>query len=233
EKVGACFAIETVFEEAEDRLTIGGFQGEILERDLSRAGPSRLSVGAVRVCSRITTEEQDFDFAVLHLGDHNLLGGIRPAADRADHAALSRAFARADLTDTIHELERLYGGPAYSPPTLFPDQPAAIPERLLADPTRAAEEPAAAAHEPARPLMRFLQSLEQPAPPAFLAAAELTLMTELRRELGAGRDVDLERVKDLVEEAEAASVRLDPLILGLALQGTLEALLRALDATPD
>lgn len=233
EKVGACFAIETVFEEAEDRLTIGGFQGEILERDLSRAGPSRLSVGAVRVCSRITTEEQDFDFAVLHLGDHNLLGGIRPAADRADHAALSRAFARADLTDTIHELERLYGGRTYSLRTLFHDEQAVILERLLADRTRAAEELAASVYEQTGPLMRFLQSLEQPAPPAFLAAAELTLMTELRRELGAGRDVDLERVKDLVEEAEAASVRLDPLILGLALQGTLEALLRALDATPD
>ncbi len=81
--------------------------------------------------------------------------------------------------------------------------------------------------------MRFLQSLEQPAPPAFRAAAEYTLMARLRRELAAGRDVDLERVSYLVEEAKEASVALDPVVLGLALQGTLESLLTELAAHPD
>src|SRR5690606_21677325 len=42
-----------------------------------------------------------------------------------------------------------------------------------------------------------------------------------------------ERVSDLVEEAAEVSVRLDPRILGLALQRTLEELLRELERTPD
>lgn len=233
EKIGACFAIETVFEDAGERLSIGGFDATILERELVRAGASRLSVGRLRVRSRITTERKDYDFAVLHLGDHNLLGGLREAAEPPDCRALHRAFSRADLTETIHELERLYDGRTYSLRTLFHDEQAAILERLLEGRTRATEKLYASIYEQTGPLMRFLQSLEQPAPPAFRAAAELTLMAALRRELGAGRELDLRRVEDLVAEAEAASISLDPLILGMALQRTLESLLRELENDPN
>lgn len=233
EKIGACFAIETVFEDAGERLSIGGFDATILERELVRAGASRLLVGRLRVRSRITTERKDYDFAVLHLGDHNLLGGLREAAEPPDCRALHRAFSRADLTETIHELERLYDGRTYSLRTLFHDEQAAILERLLEGRTRATEKLYASIYEQTGPLMRFLQSLEQPAPPAFRAAAELTLMAALRRELGAGRELDLRRVEDLVAEAEAASISLDPLILGMALQRTLESLLRELENDPN
>jgi alpha-amylase/alpha-mannosidase (GH57 family) len=233
--VGACFAIETVFDDAEERSRIGGFEGEVLERDLSRSGASRLSIGRLRVRSRVTTEQRDFDFAVLHLGDHNLLGGIRESggAPPPSHDGLSESFSRADLTEVIREIERVYGAETFSLRTLFHDEQAAVLERLLEDRTHAAEELYESMYEQTGPLMRFLQSLEQPSPPAFRAAAEYTLMAHLRRELGEGREVDLRRVTELVEEAEGASVRLDPVVPGLALQGTLEALLRELERTPD
>ncbi len=233
DKIAACFAIETVFDDAERRSRIGGFDGEVLEHDLSRSGASRLSLGRLRVRSRITTEQREFDFAVLHLGDHNLLGGVRASGGGPSQDGLRESFARADLTEVIRQTERLYGAETFSLRTLFHDEQAAVLERLLEDRTRAAEELYESMYEQTGPLMRFLQTLEQPAPPAFLAAAEYTLMTHLRRELGAGREVDLRRVEELVEEAAEASVRLDPMILGLALQGTLEELLRELERTPE
>lgn len=235
--VGACFAIETVWPDAPDRPSIGGFDGEILERDLAHTGVSKLSLGLLRVRSRVTMEQEDYDFAVLHLGDHNLLGGIRPftnaARHVASHSALSQAFSRADLTEVVRHIERLYDGETFSLRTLFHDEQASLLERLLADRTAAVEEMYESIYQQAAPLMRFLQSLEQPAPPVFRAAAEYTLMARLKRELGSGRDLDLRRVSDLVEEAREASVALDPVVLGLALQETLMELLRELAAAPD
>lgn len=233
-KVAACFAIETVFDDAPTHSRIGGFDGEVLERELDRTGAARLSCGRLRVRSRVTTEEREFDLAVLHLGDHNLIGGVRVAAgEPSAHDELRRAFARADLTEVVQKLERLYGGETFSLRTLFHDEQAAIVERLLRRRTRSAEERYAAIYERTGPLMRFLRSLGRAAPPAFHTAAEYTLTAQLQGELSAGRDVDLRRVKDLVEEAAEASVALDPVVLGLALQETLGALLSALEASPD
>lgn len=236
-KVGACFALGTVFDDAPTRLELGGFDGEILDRDLHRTGSSRISLGRVRVRSRITTEQQDFEFAVLHLGDHNLLGGIRPFASAARHvsahSALSQSFQRADLTEVVRQIERLYDGATFSLRTLFHDEQAAILERLLRERTHAVEELYESIYEQTAPLMRFLQSLEQPSPPAFRAAAEYTLMARLRRELSSGRDLELRRVTDLIEEARDASVPLDPVVLGIALQRTLEELLRELEQHPE
>ncbi|MCZ7682160.1 MAG: DUF3536 domain-containing protein [Sandaracinaceae bacterium] len=212
--VGACFAIETVWPDAPDRPSIGGFDGEILERDLAHTGVSKLSLGLLRVRSRVTMEQEDYDFAVLHLGDHNLLGGIRPftnaARHVASHSALSQAFSRADLTEVVRHIERLYDGETFSLRTLFHDEQASLLERLLADRTAAVEEMYESIYQQAAPLMRFLQSLEQPAPPVFRAAAEYTLMARLKRELGSGRDLDLRRVSDLVEEARGGERRARP-----------------------
>lgn len=235
--VGACFAVETVWPDAPDRASIGGFDGEILERDLAHTGVSKLSLGLLRVRSRVTMEQEDYDFAVLHLGDHNLLGGIRPftnaARHVASHSALSQAFSRADLTEVVRQIERLYDGETFSLRTLFHDEQASLLERLLADRTAAVEEMYESIYQQAAPLMRFLQSLDQPAPAAFRAAAEYTLMARLKRELASGQDLDLRRVTDLVEEAREASVALDPVVLGLALQETLMELLRELADAPD
>jgi alpha-amylase/alpha-mannosidase (GH57 family) len=241
-KIGACFALQSVWGEsvwgdARERPTMGGFEGEIVDDDVHRTGSSRMALGRVRVRSKITTEEADFAYAVLHLGDHNILGGIRayttPAGHAAASSALSQAFSRADLTEVVRKIERLYDGATFTLRTLFYDEQAEILARLLADRTRAVEEMYETIYDRNAPLMRFLQSLEQPAPPAFKTAAEFTLMARLRRELLSGSDGALDRVMDLLDEARDTSVAIDPLALGMALQSTLEAELAALEADPD
>jgi hypothetical protein len=226
-----------VFDEAPDEPTIGGFDGLVHERSLHRTGASRLALGRIAVRSRITTEEQDFEYAVLHLGDHNILGGIRPYGAPARHlaveTALKQTFSRADLTELVRQIERLFDGHTFTMRTLFHDPQAAILDRLLEDKARAVEEQYEAIYDQAAPLMRFLQSLEQQAPPAFKTAAQYTLMARLRRQLEAGRELDLVEVRGLLEEAHATSVPLDPVVLGLALQNTLETQLAALREEPD
>lgn len=236
-KVGACFAIGSVFDDAPERRSMGGFDGELVEHDLEQTGASRLSLGRLRVRSRVTHEQEDYEFAVLHLGDHNLLGGIRPYTGAAPHVAarsvLGQAFSRADITEVVRQIERLYDGATFSLRTLFHDEQAALLERLLADRAAAVEDMYESIYRQAAPLMRFLQSLGQPAPPAFRAAAEYTLMARLGRELSKGRHVDLGRITDLLEEAKEASVALDSAVLGRRLQKTLEDLLLELSRAPD
>jgi alpha-amylase/alpha-mannosidase (GH57 family) len=235
--VGACFAINTIFEDTPERSSLGGFDGELVDRNQFRTGPSRLSVGRVRVSSRITTEEQDYEYSVLHLGDHNILGGIRPFTSAARHlantGAISQAFSRADLTEVVRLIERLYDGKTFSLRTQFYDEQAAILDRLLADRTSAVEEQYESIYEQTAPLMRFLQSLDHAPPPAFRTAAEYTLMARLRRELAEARKIDLRRVTELIEEARSCRAALDPISLGLSLQRALEDMLAELKTNPE
>jgi alpha-amylase/alpha-mannosidase (GH57 family) len=240
-KVGAHFAIASVFEDetrsAGEPVELGGYDGEVIERDVARTGVSRLAIGRLRVRSRITTEAADFGFAVLHFGDHNLLGGIRPftnaARHMAMHGALTHAFGQADVAEVVRQIERQFDGSTFSLRSLFHDEQARILERLLEERTHGVEETYAQIYDQTAPLMRFLESVGQPSPSVFAAAAEYTLMARLRRELSSGVFLNLGRVSDLIEEAREANVALDPVTLGLALQGTLEDLLEAVEREPE
>ena len=236
-KVGAHFAIYAVFPDTPEVSTVGGFEGELVEHELARTGASRLAVGRLRVRSRITTEARDLSFAVLHFGDHNLLCGIRPfehaPRHMAMHGALTHAFGHADLTEVVRQIERLFVGSTFSVRSLFHDEQSAILERLLEGRTHAIEETYGAIYDETAPLMRYLWSLDQPPPPVFRAVAEYTLMARLKRALHAGAAIDLALVGRLLEEAGESSVALDPVALGHALEGSLEAMLEEIRARPE
>lgn len=234
--VGAHFAIGTVLEDAPS-LALAAYDGELIEHDLARTGASRLATGRLRVRSRITHESSDFTFAVLHLSDHNLLGGIRsfrhPAHHVGMHGALSHAFGRADLTEVVRQIHRHFEGSTFSLRSLFHDQQTAIVERLLSDRTSAVDETLEEVYDQIAPLMRFLQSLGEAPPEVFRASAQYTIRIRLRRALGAGEAVDLARVGRLLDEAREASIVLDPVILGQALESTLGALLQSVRTRPE
>ncbi len=234
--VGAHFAIASVFEDM-DTFDLDGFDAELIEHDVSRTGPSRLATGRLRVRSRITLEARDFTYAVLHFGDHNLLGGIRDfdhaAQYMAMHGALTHAFGRAELAEVVRQIQRHFDGRTFSLRSLFHDEQAAVLERLLADRTRAVDETLESIYDQAAPLLRFLQSLGQATPEVFRAAAEYTVRNRLRRQIAAGESIDLGRVSRLLDEAREAQIVLDPVELGLALQGSLDAVIAAARARPE
>lgn len=240
-RVGAHFAIASVFDDDARPATapreLGGFEGRLVEHDVFRTGVSSLSIGRLRVRSRITTQTADLDYTVLHFGDHNVLGGIRPYTNEARHlgmlGALSHAFGRADVAEVVRLIERQFDGGTFTLHALLHGEQARILERLLEDRTRSVEETYVQIYDQTAPLMRFLESVGQPSPAVFRAAAEYTLMARLRRELSSGVYLDLDRVGELIEEAREASVALDPVSLGFALSRTLEELLEAVNRAPD
>ncbi|MEQ9075192.1 MAG: DUF3536 domain-containing protein [Sandaracinaceae bacterium] len=235
--VGAHLATKRAFESDPGDSRIGGYEGTLLEHDLAKTGGSRLAVGRLRVCSRITTEAADFSYAVLHFGDHNLMGGIRPFGNAARHVglhgALSHPFGRADLAEVVRQIDRLFEGQTFSLRHLLLDDREEIMRQLLADRTRRMEERVEALYDQTAPLIRFLESVDLASPPVFGMAAEYTLRARLRAAVGAGLAIDLVTVSRLIADAKEASVALDPVALGRALQETLEQVVEALAAAPE
>jgi hypothetical protein len=81
------------------------------------------------------------------------------------------------------------------------------------------------------PLMRFLAELDSPMPMPFLLAAAFVLNKDLRRAFD-DPDMDLQRARFLVDQAQSAGVELEGETLGFALEETLVRIAQRLRRTP-
>jgi alpha-amylase/alpha-mannosidase (GH57 family) len=113
-RVGAHFAVSSLFEEYQERDEIFCFETERRAFELHTAGRTRLALGQVEVTSRVTRESALLDFAAVHLGQHNLHGGVRRhAGDEAFGrlaAELRQTFTAADFAAVHLGQHNLHGG---------------------------------------------------------------------------------------------------------------------------
>ncbi len=234
-QVAAHYAVSALFEDYPDPAAIYCYAVERESGRVFRAGRARLSIGRVRVTSRLTGETGRYVFGVLHFGDHNLNAGVIPAGDAEAYAALlfaaSAAFEHGDLPQAIRLLDRHFGAVPYSLKSLFRDEQRRILDRVLASTLNEVEDEYRDIFEQQAPLMRFLKTLGTPLPKAFAAAAEFVLNIDLRRAVS-DPAADPEEVERLLAERSALGVDLDVPGLSYALEHALEARVEQLRGRP-
>lgn len=234
--VAAHYALSALFEDYPERASIGCFEIERLEGIAQRAGRAQLFIARVRVTSTLTGRQQGFLTAALHLGEHNLVGGVESDGTPERYAEvrqlLSEPFGRADLPETVRALDRAFGRADYSLRSLFKDEQRKLLDIILTSTLAEAEELYRHLYEDSQPLMRFLADLGAPIPRAFLIAAEMTVNAELRHTLAEPRP-SVERLEQLFQEAEVWQLTLDQPGLAYALQEALEALAQEWRHQPD
>jgi len=234
-KVGAHYAISSVFEAYDEDSRISCYHVDRQDHRSLAAGKVKLVVGRARVTSQITRESADLSYGVLHFGDHNLNGGVRPYRGEEAYEEMVRdvtnAFERADIPEVISLLNRHFDGTTYSLKQLFRDQQRKILDLILDSTLAEAEAVYRQVYERSAVLMRFLKELGIPRPKALHTAAESVLNTGLRRAF-ADDTPDFEQVTGLLREAETLDVALDGAGLGYTLAGTVERLAERLAKDP-
>jgi alpha-amylase/alpha-mannosidase (GH57 family) len=228
-EVGAHFAISSLFTEAADQTREYCYDIEVADQQLLEAGRARLATGLITVASRVTKENLLLTYGVLHLGDHTIHAGVRPFRDveafNAMRAELTAPFEAADFTDAIRTLDRHFRNATYNLRSLFHDQRRQVLDQIIQSTLRDAENVYRQIYERNAPLMRFLHDLAIPMPVALSLAGEYVVNTSLIREV-ADPDMDLDRIRTLLEDARKREIMLDDQGLGFAFQNTLETMAR-------
>ncbi|MBW3541153.1 MAG: DUF3536 domain-containing protein [Planctomycetes bacterium] len=232
-KVTAHYAAASLFEEYGDHEPVYCYD---VDRESYRrwdAGPAKLAVGRCRVTSRITRESEVHTFACIHLGDHNLTGGVREADGdgEAMATALSEPFSRADFTETIRRLNDQFNGSQFSLSTLFREEQRRILGTVLDSARSRAEGMYRELYVQQSPLMRFLSELGNPLPVEFRTTAQVVLNIDLKKALREPK-LKLERVRTLLERARLWQAALDEAGLSYTLQQTLEERAEAVRNNP-
>lgn len=224
-KVAAHYAIRSLFNpyEENDRIYCYAVHREHFQN--GEAGRMRLGVGRARFNSRITRESAVISFGALHLGDHNVNGGVRPFRGEEAYQALVReaaeAFSRADLPEVIRILDKGFGQNIFSFQSLFRDEQRRILNQILKATIQQAETTYQQLFENQAPLIHFLNEWGIPLPKSLRNAAEIALNTSLRKILEA-EDVERERFLSLLDQGRRLSLPLDQVSLEYEMKGKVE-----------
>jgi len=235
-KVGAHYAISSLFENYGEEAEIFCYRVERDEYRLLSAGKKRLALGRARIASGITGDSTSVTFGVLHFGDHNVTGGIRESRGEESYRKLAgeigEIFQGADFPEVIRAVDRNFGQGTYSLKLLFRDEQRKILDSILEENLSDVDAVYRQLYSQNAPLMRFLSDIGHPGTKSFRVAAELALNAELRRAF-TEETLDIERIKGILQEARTAEISFEGAGLGYALRKTIERMMERFREDPE
>ncbi len=235
ERVGAHYAISSLFESYPEQMKIYCFMAEREDYQVLEAGMAKMAVGRVKLISEITRESSALGFGVIHMGDHNVNGGVQKYLSAESYQALiheaAEPLTRADFAEVIRLMDRRFGESHYSVRSLFRDEQRKTLDLILSATLEEAETLYRQIYEHRAPMMRFLTALHIPLPKAFQSAAEIVLNGYLRRALEQ-EEIDTERINGLLETAKVEGISLDNATLEFAFRKNIERMAERFAAEP-
>jgi alpha-amylase/alpha-mannosidase (GH57 family) len=236
EKVGAHFAISSLFEEYGKHTKIYCYQADLLDSNVSFAGRAKLHVGQARITSTITEESAHISFAVVRFGDHNLLGGVRSFRDDesfdAMRSEIEQAFGRSEFPDVVRAMDGHFEDHNYTIRALFRDEQRKILDIVLDSTIEQAAAVYGHLHEDQAPLMQFLSEIDVPMPDVFLTTAGIVISDRLGTLLD-DPSPEVDEIQALLATASQWGVDLDGEGLAYALQQTIDRVAMSWAESPD
>lgn len=235
-QVGVHYAVSSLFEDYSESIKLRSYTIHSETYDLVDAGRERLAVGKARLRSDILWEEEEISFAVLHLGDHNLIGGARPFSGEDSFSLLQseikEAFQGGDITEVIRLMDKHFGTHSYSLKDLFRDEKRKVLSQILDSTLEEVEASFRQIFENHYPVMRVLRENRIPLPKAFSTAVEFVLHTDFRKWME-GEESELDRLQKTVEEFRKWSFKPDETVLSFVSSQKLTLLMEALFQKPE
>lgn len=137
EKTGIHFAIASIFAERPNKLALFNYEAENQYFNRLQAGRQRLVVGRTYIKSRITQSRKCFNFAVLYLGQQNIIGNVSVSLSEEDFLAMQDeikiAFDSSKVADVIGVMQQYFGAKKYTIADLFKDEKIAILNSILTE----------------------------------------------------------------------------------------------------
>ncbi|MFH1702478.1 MAG: DUF3536 domain-containing protein [Nitrospirota bacterium] len=235
-RVGAHYAVASLFEEYPERTKIYCYTVQKENYEKIQAGKLKLAIGKSRVSSGITWEEAFITFAVLHLGDHNVNGGVRNfISDEAFgtmYGEVKDAFNKGDVPEVIRLMDKHFGTNNYSLWHLFRDEQRKVLNQILDSTLREIEVSYHQIYENTYPIRNFLQSLDIPIPKPFYVTAEHMVNTYLKR-IFEEEDLNTEKLEGLIKEVKKWPLEIDKETIGFVASSWIDTFMSRLNEQPE
>ncbi|MBI5914552.1 MAG: DUF3536 domain-containing protein [Bacteroidetes bacterium] len=208
--VGMHYAASSIFEDYEETASFLHFivKNEVFER--IHAGGQRLAFGQTTLVSKLTYSEKHFSFAVLYLGQQNMIGSISLDMPKTDfdlyQQQISDAFRNSNLGDVISLLQS-FGPEKFSFNNLFKDEKRKIYRQILARSFPTVETVILDYYEDNYQLMNGMAKSGIPVPESWKGITQFVIGNELHRFFENGK-MSVRQIKHIVGEYARWSVQL-------------------------
>lgn len=235
-RVGAHFAISSLFEKYPETIKIYSYTSRCGSCERVDMGRQKLSLGSAYLRSDIVEDENKISFAVVHLGDQNLFGGVREYLGDEQYDAMQSeikdAFSKGNVTDVISLIDKHFVTHNYSLWHLFKDEQRKILKEIMAPTLKDLDVGFRRIFENNYPILQVINELKMPAPRELALAAEFILNEDLRSLLEA-EEPDFAGLQKTVDEIKRWFVNLDSAMLSYVAGRSFKNLMTRLSQTPD
>ncbi|MEO7990019.1 MAG: DUF3536 domain-containing protein [Chryseolinea sp.] len=185
QRVGMHYAVASIFEEDPESFPVFNYttQNEVFVR--KEAGQQKLVLGVTKVRSNVTRSEKKFAFAVIYMGQHNIIGNISLDMESERFASMqvrmTTAFDEGRLGDVIGLMQTYFGPEKYTIWQLFQDEKRKVFNLITQQSMADLEESLRRIYNRDYPLVNALANNSAPIPNAYRTTFDYILNADLLR----------------------------------------------------
>jgi alpha-amylase/alpha-mannosidase (GH57 family) len=238
DRVLAHYAISLIYREAKEHDSVFCFAIEIRDQEMHGHGNTHVAVGLLRVSSRLTWNEAETCFLVVHYGGLDFHAALRKAPEPAEYAAFKEKLFHLYDTESMADVAALvaaeFQGEIHRLGDLFVEEQRRIIGIVLQERFADYQQDLDRLAEPDEDVIYQLGRLNYPVPKSMRAAAANWCDQQILQEI-ARLDAEeaLKRIKHLIERATVWGYQPDREVLGTALAGELKAVLLEINPLSD
>ncbi len=203
QRVGMHYAVASIFEEDPESFPVFNYttSNEIFIR--MEAGQQKLALGVTEVRSNVTRSEKKFAFAVIYMGQHNIIGNIsldmKPEKFETMRSLMVQAFDEARLGDIIGLMQTYFGPEKYTIWQLFQDEKRKVFNLITYQSMRDLENSLRRIYNRDYPLVMALANNDTPIPTAYRTTFAYILNADLMRCFESGR-INILQIERIMNE---------------------------------
>ncbi len=235
-RIGVHYAVSSLFEDYPETISIGEYTAYSQSRDIMGSASQKLALGRAKIYSDITWDEEEMSYSVLHLGDHNLIGGVRRFTDEQAFSLMEReiqeAFRQGDIPQLVRLMDRYFGDHNYSLWHLLKDKKRQILNQILESALENAETSLRQIFENHYSIMSALKENNIPLPKAFSTSVEFILNADFRKLMEAD-DFELDQLIKIIDEFKKWDLHPDKTLLGFVATSRVNKTMMELQGNPE
>ncbi|MFH0813632.1 MAG: DUF3536 domain-containing protein [Pseudomonadota bacterium] len=235
-RVGVHYGVSSLFRDYPESIDIYTYQVKNQMYDRVEMGRQKLAVGKALVQSTITGEKDLISFAVLHLGDQNLIAGARvymgEEAFSEMYQEIKERFLKGEISEVILAIDKHFKTHSYSLWHLFRDEQREILNQIFNSTLKEVENSFRQICDHHYSLMQAVEGLNLPLPRYFPPILEFVINTDIYNLLESG-ELNSARLQKMVDEVKRWSLELDRPKLSLLATQKINGLMENFSGSPE
>lgn len=215
-RVGAHYAVSSLFARYSEETDIYCYKAKSEIYNYYEAGKYKLAIGKTLLRSKITCEEKLISYSILHLGEHQIFGGVRDFGGDEAFALMQQeifeAFNKGHIQEVLLLMDKHFGTHNYSFWHLFKDDQKRIIEQVLDNTLISIEGLFRSIYDNHYPLMLVFNDLNMPLPKPLKMTGDFIVNSKIKKILER-EHVDLNELRNLKDEIGRLKIELDKVTL--------------------